>query len=375
MKIPRFDRRSGLKSCFSYLISVFVLAWLGIVPAAGNGTGPAAQANEYSWRQGTNSVALLNRGKVVWQLNYDKAEGKPYFHPLSTVDGSVLSWLRPGDHPWHRALWFSWKLIDGLNYWEEDGNTGLSEGRTELTGVKVSASADFSARIEMTLSYHPPEKAEVLSEKRVVEVSAPQADGCYRIDWVSSFDTAASNVVLGRTPIPGQANGVEYGGYAGLSLRMAKETQGWTFVDSEGREGAAIHGKKSEWVNVSGNFAEGRGGVAIFSQGICRGFAGFTEINKEIAVIRKRRNESKQYDTTKPIKNLPELETPSIRLLSRSRGMAGVCCDLARQGGYRARRRRENKDLHACRKDHSARQGELAQTGIYGKPGTHQAGA
>jgi hypothetical protein len=46
---------------------------------------------------------------------------------------------------------------------------------------------------------------------------------------------------------------------------MAKETLGWTFVDSEGREGAAIHGKKSEWVNVSGKFAEGRGGVAILS--------------------------------------------------------------------------------------------------------------
>jgi hypothetical protein len=96
-------------------------------------------------------------------------------------------------------------------------------------------------------------------------VSAPQADGCYRIDWVSRFVAAASTVVLGRTPIPGQTNGVAYGGYAGLSLRMAKETLGWTFVDSEGREGAAIHGKKSEWVNVSGKFAEGRGGVAILS--------------------------------------------------------------------------------------------------------------
>jgi hypothetical protein len=198
-------------------------------------------------------------------LNYDKAEGKPYFHPLSTVDGSVLSWLRPGDHPWHRALWFSWKYIDGLNYWEEDGKTGLSAGRTELTWVKVKTSSDFSARIEMTLSCHPPEKEEVLSEKRVIEVSAPQADGCYRIDWVSRFGAAASTVVLGRTPIPGQTNGVAYGGYAGLSLRMAKETLGWTFVDSEGREGAAIHGKKSEWVNVSGKFAEGRGGVAILS--------------------------------------------------------------------------------------------------------------
>jgi hypothetical protein len=181
------------------------------------------------------------------------------------VDGSVLTWLKPDDHPWHRALWFSWKYIDGLNYWEEDPKTGLSGGRTELTGVKVSASADFSARIEMTLSYHPPEKEEVLSERRVIEVSAPQADGCYRIDWVSSFAAAANQVVLGRTPIPGQANGVEFGGYAGLSLRMAKETRGWTFVDSEGREGAAIHGKKSAWVNVSGNFVDGRGGVAIFS--------------------------------------------------------------------------------------------------------------
>ncbi len=66
-----------MKSFFSCLISVFVIARLGVVPAAENVTGPAVQANEYAWRQETHSVALLNRGKVVWQLNY----GKTYLSP------------------------------------------------------------------------------------------------------------------------------------------------------------------------------------------------------------------------------------------------------------------------------------------------------
>ncbi len=226
--------------------------------------GSAQVANELAWQSDSNSIALLNVGKVVWRLNHDKAEGKPYFHPLATVDGNVLTCLRPADHRWHRALWFSWKFINGLNYWEESAKTGKSEGYTDLVDIMIAPASDFSARIEMSLNYHPPQQAAVLSESRVIDVSAPQKDGSYRLTWVSSF-TALSDVVLGRTPIPGETNGVAYGGYAGLSIRMAKELKSWNFVDSEGRENDAAHGKKAAWLDTSGSCGDGVYGVAIMS--------------------------------------------------------------------------------------------------------------
>ncbi|MBA7592916.1 Vitamin B12 transporter BtuB [subsurface metagenome] len=67
----------------------------------------------------TNSESniRLKTTASIWKFNFDKTEGKPYFHPLALEDGTPLTWLRPEDHPWHRGFWFSWKYINGLNYW------------------------------------------------------------------------------------------------------------------------------------------------------------------------------------------------------------------------------------------------------------------
>lgn len=217
-----------------------------------------------AWDQTETSIGLSHRDKTVWRLVYDKTRNKSYFHPLATVDGTVLTGLRPADHVWHYATWFSWKYIDGLNYWEENPKTGKPEGITEITGVEVHPRDDFSARIEMTLGYHPPDGKEVLSEKRILEIGAPDAEGNYHIDWRSEFKAKKEKVVFDRTPLPDQSGGKRHGGYAGMSIRCAKSTVPWDFLDSEGRVNAS-HGKRARWLNHSGKTANGRvAGVTIF---------------------------------------------------------------------------------------------------------------
>jgi hypothetical protein len=237
---------------------------------------PAKAGEPYalSWRQTDTSLALLNGKAVVWQFNYDKGEAKPYFHPLSSLDGNALTWLHPEDHPWHRALWFSWKTINALNYWEED--------KTTVTAVHVTAAPDFSAMIDMTLSYHPPDKEEVLCEKRLIQVSAPRKDGSYRIDWRSGFTATSADVLLDRTPIAGEPGGAGAGGYAGLSLRLAKETRGWTLADSEGRLDLAIHGTKSAWVDASGSLGGKTYGLCVFDHPSNARYPSAWYINKEM---------------------------------------------------------------------------------------------
>ncbi len=215
------------------------------------------QSRKLSWQKGKNSVALLNNGKIVWQHHFNKAEGKPYFHPLSTIGGSVLTGLRPKDHPWHRAIWFSWKYINGLNYWEEDRETGKSEGITELKSVKYKLTKQFGAEFNMELTYHPPTGKELLKEERSVRLSAPAKDGSYFMDWKSTFTALADEVVLDRTPLPGEPHGQSWGGYAGFSARLNNQLWDVKAVNDSGLTGQ-LHGKVSRWMTYEAKNLKGQ---------------------------------------------------------------------------------------------------------------------
>jgi len=198
----------------------------GILLAAGQETGDFSPntkpTGRMEWKRDEGSLALVQDGDVVWKFNFGKDQSKPSFHPVRIPDGPVVTGFRPKDHSWHRGLWFSWKYINGLNYWEEDPKTGLSEGRTEWQNADIEAHPDFSARIVMDLNYRPPGGQPVLTEHRVMEISAPDCIRTYRMDWAMTL-TAATNVVLDRTPLPGEPNGQAWGGYAGLSARFSSD--------------------------------------------------------------------------------------------------------------------------------------------------------
>lgn len=217
----------------------------------------------FRWQRGEASVALLNRDRVVWQFNYARDRGFPYFHPLNLVDGTELVWLNPPDHPHHRALWFAWKMLNGVNYWEHDANGGV----TEVTDAEVSTSADFSARIELAVSYHPVNQPPVLTEKRVLEITPPVADGAYRIDWQATFIAGPTDLEL--------KGGTAGGGYAGLGVRISKDARDWCLINSEGGRAVeppadgfpkGLHGQHARWSDFSfiSTATGSPAGIAIF---------------------------------------------------------------------------------------------------------------
>lgn len=188
---------------------------------AGEETSSAAEGLRFDVRE--DSVALLAREEVIWRFRHRLDGGKPHFESLGLTGGPDLAWARPPDHPWHYGLWFSWKMVNGVNYWEEDPATQRGKGRTTVTKLRCEPREDHSARMEMEVSYHlegdPPGRA-VLTERRTIEVSSPREDGAYHIDWTSEHTSAGGAVLLERTPLPGEPGGQLHGGYAGLSFRM-----------------------------------------------------------------------------------------------------------------------------------------------------------
>ena len=228
--------------------------------ASQNAAKPRPTEPDFSWRQTETSIALLNHGRIVWQHVHDRKVGKPYMR-IGMTDGTELTrpWPIPqgypkADHTWHRALWWSWKAIDGVNYWEEN-----QEG-TEPVAVKVRRKKDGSARINTIIAYHLPQQPPVVIEKRVITVGAPDATGTYLIDWRATFKPAGEkDVVLNRNS------------YTGLAIRMAAEFCGdaaggrpaWTFFDSQDQ--ANSNGKRARWVAYRGTAPNGQpAAIAIF---------------------------------------------------------------------------------------------------------------
>ncbi len=203
------------------------------------GLTAVAFSKPYEIVEKENAVTMLYHGQTLWAYHHDPAEGKPYFHPLSATDGTLFTDLRPEDHPWHRGVWFSWKGINGVNYWEEDRKTGTSDGETRIVQMKRRVSETQTIQLEFDIDYVPTEtNAVVMKEHRRVIVSPPDKTGTYRIDWSSTFQALDQDVILTRTPPLNKPNGKAWGGYAGWSVRMNKGVMGGVFINSHGVEGA-----------------------------------------------------------------------------------------------------------------------------------------
>ena len=75
----------------------------------------------------------------------------------------------------------------------------------------------------MDLTYHPASSPVLMTGHHTVTISAPAADGGYFLDWLLEVRAGEQDVLLDRTPPPEAPGGNPSGGYAGLSVRFAKD--------------------------------------------------------------------------------------------------------------------------------------------------------
>src|SRR5229473_1553746 len=78
---------------------------------------------------------------------------KPYMHPLLGPAGVPLTIYEPHDHLWHRGLWFTIKLLNGENFWEEHAPFGTQE--TEPY-PQVAARPDGAVTVTSSLQWRRP---------------------------------------------------------------------------------------------------------------------------------------------------------------------------------------------------------------------------
>lgn len=180
-----------------------------------------------------DGVACVKGGKTLWKFNIANRESKPFVHPLCLPDGRCVTDARPKDHPWHLGLWFCWKYINGLNYWEPRSpamSNLFPAGMTVVKAFDVKPKSGGACDVSLALWYGPraePGKV-LLEEERTVKFSAPDAKGGYKIRSTHRFK-ARDNVKLdARRPVA----------YGGFSLRMARMMRGFKVEGTGGNPSA-----------------------------------------------------------------------------------------------------------------------------------------
>ncbi len=182
----------------------------------------AAASGRADWAREDHAIAWTAGGSPVWKFSFDPAAGKPFFHPVRPAGGPIsLTNFKPKDHPWHYGMWFSWKYINHVNYWEEDRQTGAAQGKTRWSTPTLETQPDGRAVIRLDLRYINPAGQVEMTEERTIAISAPDAQGGYSIDWSGHFTAGAAGAVLDRTPMPNEPGGKVNGGYGGFAARLA----------------------------------------------------------------------------------------------------------------------------------------------------------
>ena len=203
----------------------------------------------YSCEKTATGIRLVKGDQTIWAFEIKTPEGKPFIHPLTLPDGRVITDIRPADHIWHLGLWWCWKYINGVNYWEPRGNKGVvTDGETfvrdwqaAITGATATVTLDIVYRLR-DQSADP-----VMTEHRTVHFQAPDATGSYQIETHHAFTVGANKVVLERTP-PKENSG----GYAGFGVRLAPCCNDFTVTSSiQSSDQQAIRTAAVEWVDYS----------------------------------------------------------------------------------------------------------------------------
>jgi hypothetical protein len=188
---------------------------------------------------------------------------KPYFYPLSTAGGVVVTRHFPmetfpgetKDHPHHRGMFFSHGDISGVNFWAtEPGSEIANKGRMVLKKVDALEGGEKSGTIRAVFEGQDTNGRPMMTETRTITF---HRDPKLRtIDYEIRVDAIQK---LTFTDTKEGTFGIR------LATSMTEDKGAGHMVNAEGQQGEkAVWGHRSPWVDYYGPVDGQTVGVAIF---------------------------------------------------------------------------------------------------------------
>lgn len=216
---------------------------------------------EVTVKQEAHSVSVEIDGKPFTAFFAGPEAAKPYLHPLRSGSGKIVTRRYPmemdsgekKDHPHHQGLWFAHGDVNGLDYWSAlASRPGEKYGRIvlkKMTKVKGGKKGVIGAVFEWVDAKGAP----VLTEARAMTF---HGDGDLRI---IDFDIRLTGIQKARF------GDTKEGTFAIRVTDNLNEDHTGKLVNAEGLTGEKdTWGKRSEWMDYSGELDGEKLGIAIF---------------------------------------------------------------------------------------------------------------
>jgi hypothetical protein len=192
---------------------------------------------------------------------------RPYFHPVRTLGGDVVSLYRPHDHVWHKGIAWSLSNVGEENFW--GGVTYVrDQGYQQLPNNGAMVHESFEAtgpdNVVEHLGWFTQTGRRVIDERRRFSVTVSPASGMWRL----AFDTSMRNV-SGATLTFGSptTQGRDNAGYSGLFWRGPRAFGGGTVLMADARGRDELMGRRGPWLAYLGRHDEhGRTSTLLFAE-------------------------------------------------------------------------------------------------------------
>lgn len=199
---------------------------------------------------------------------------RPFFHPVRTLRGDLVTIYRPHDHIWHKGIALSLPHVGTENFW--GGPTFRNgayvqehnDGAMRHDGFDVAVAKDDVVRLDERLTWVTESgQTPVTERRRIAATVLPDGDGDGDVAaWLLAFETTLVNIsgaqiVIGSPTTAGRPNA----GYGGLFWRGPRSFTGGTVVTPDGTGGDGLMGTRAPWLAFAGRHDEhGRSSTLVF---------------------------------------------------------------------------------------------------------------
>lgn len=184
---------------------------------------------------------------------------RPYFHPVSTLQGGVVTQEKHFDHEWHNGLSLACPWVSGFNFWggptyvrgqgyQQLDNLGQQQHQTWTPCSATPGNLKWRQELCWRIPGQP--EMEFLREVRDLGIGGvDEGAGTWHIDFDFTLTNPGSGELVFGSPT---TEGRPDAGYGGVFWRGPLDILHGTILTGDGQSGSDLMGVSAPWLAYAG---------------------------------------------------------------------------------------------------------------------------